>query len=284
MMVKRKEILKRFFIYVALIILVTVVLFPMFWLLRISLEPCTQTVGADTFRWVSPNSTLDNFRILFKKGFQGVLFPIYIRNSFIVAVLTVMITIPIAALGGYSFSRFEFRGKNLILILFLITQMISTVGLLIPLYLLLRNLHLLDTYFALVITYTSFSMPFCTWFIKGFFDSIPISLEESALIDGCTHLRALLNITIPLSAPGIIATSVFSFITAWNEFIFANTFMFTTSMKTFPVGLAALLAERFISWGPIAAGGVLGGIPVLILFGFFQKWLVKGLTAGAVKE
>lgn len=274
-------------VLIALAILMYVFL-PMLWLVKTSFEPGlgTGTFGRGIFSWLPLHASISNYKELMtlqSMSFAGVAFGLYLKNSLIVSLLTVAATMMIAVFGAYGFSRFTFTGKRVTLIMMLVTQMISTIGLLIPLYRLLSYFSLLDTYFALVLTYTSFSVPFCTWFLKGFFDSIPMDLEDAARIDGCSRIGALFWIVLPLALPGIIATTVFAFITAWNEFVFANTFIMSTEMKTVSVGLATLFGQRFVNWGLVAAGGLVGMAPVLLIFGFLQKYLIGGLTAGAVK-
>lgn len=273
---------------VLVVVILVYVFFPLLWLLKTSFEPGlgTGTFGRGTFSWLPLNASASNYKelvALSSLSFAGVAFGLYLKNSLIVASLTVLATMTIATFGAYGFSRFTFSGKRAVLVMMLVTQMISTVGLLIPLYRLLVRIHLLDTYFALVLTYTSFSVPFCTWFLKGFFDSIPTELEDAGRIDGCSRMGTLFRIVLPLALPGIVATTAFAFITAWNEFVFANTFITTTEMKTASVGLAALFGQRFVNWGFVAAGGFVGMAPVLVIFAFLQKYLIGGLTAGAVK-
>jgi ABC-type glycerol-3-phosphate transport system permease component len=238
------------------------------------------------FSWIPHQPTIDNYLTLIdlsKVGFGGAAFIDYIKNSTIVSLTTTIISVSIGTLAAYSMSRFNYRGKVSILLLFIVTQLITTIALILPLYRVFRTLGLIDTRIALILTYTSFAVPFCTWFLKGFFDSIPIDLDEAALIDGASRLQALLQVILPVSLPGIVATGVFAFIVSWNEFMFALTFINSASKKTIPLGIAELLGEHFVPWGVVTAGGVLASIPVIVFFVMFQRYIVKGLTSGAVK-
>jgi multiple sugar transport system permease protein len=282
---KRRKIIANLLTYGFLIIISIITIFPLYWVLSTSFRPAVGQMGTG-FAWFPHDPTLDNYKTLIslsKVGFGGAAFVDYIRNSTIVSLSTTFVSIVIGTLAAYSLSRFDYKGKVGLLILFIITQLITTIALILPLYRVFRLLGLIDTRFALVLTYTSFAVPFCTWFLKGFFDSIPIELDEAALIDGASRLQALFHVIIPVSIPGIVATGVFAFIVSWNEFMFALTFINSASIKTIPLGIAELLGEHFVPWGVVTAGGVLASIPVMLFFIFFQQYIVQGLTSGAVK-
>ncbi len=205
-------------------------------------------------------------------------------NSVIVSLLTTLFSMVIATLGGYGISRFRFRGRNALSYIILTTQVLPGSLLIIPLYIIMGNMQLLDTRMGLVMAYATFSVPFCTWMMKGFFDSIPVSLEEAAKVDGAGRFRCFATVVMPLTIPGLVATGLFSFITGWNEYLFASTFMKSYENWTLPIGIASFQGQYATNWGTLMAGAVLITIPVVILFLALQKHLVGGMTAGAVKQ
>lgn len=271
--------------YVFLITISIITIFPLYWVVSTSFRPAVGQMGTG-FAWFPQDPTLDNYKTLIslsKAGFGGAAFVDYLKNSAIIALTTTLISIIIGSLAAYSMSRFHNKFITAILILFIVTQLITTIALILPLFRVFRILHFIDKPIALILTYTSFAIPFCTWFLKGFFDSIPIDLDEAALIDGASRLQTLVKVILPVSLPGIVATGVFAFIVSWNEFMFALTFINSASKKTIPVGISELLGEHFVPWGVVTAGGVLAAIPVVIFFVIFQRYIVQGLTSGAVK-
>ena len=207
----------------------------------------------------------------------------YLANSFIVAVGTVTITISSALLAGTALSRYRFRGRNTVLVGILLVQLFPTIFLIVPLYIELKTLGLLDNRFGLMLVYSAFAMSFSTWLMKGFVDQIPVEIEEAAYIDGCSRLQAFRHVILPLSRPGIAAAGTYAFIYSWNEFLLALTFTATEDSRTMPVGLNLFIGENLIRWEFLTAGGVLAAIPILIGFMYAQKGLISGLASGAVK-
>jgi multiple sugar transport system permease protein len=189
----------------------------------------------------------------------------------------------IGTLAAYSLSRYQFRGRNWILQFYLVIRMFPVVLMIVPLFVIMRRLSLLDTRIGLALAYTTFLLPFCVWMMKGFFDSIPIDLEDAARIDGCTRLGALARIALPLVRSGLVATAVFIGIASWNEFLFA--LMLTTSQgsRTWPVGLQLMIGEFQLPWGTFSAGGIISIIPIIIFFAIVQRSIIRGITAGAMK-
>ena len=204
-------------------------------------------------------------------------------NSLAVAAFTTVGGLTLATTAAYAFSRFRFPGRKTGLLLFLVSQMFPGVLMMVPLYVILSKLGLLNRQAGLVLVYSTTAIPFCVWMLKGYFDTIPKDLEESAVIDGASRLTIFLRIVLPLSAPAVAVTALFSFMTAWNEFILAATFMNAETSFTLPVVLQRYVGEYSTEWGHFAAGAVLVSIPVVGLFYALQKHLVSGLTAGAVK-
>ncbi len=259
-------------------VIVLFCLFPLIWTLLTSLKPEADIVTA-TLQYIPRHLTLDNYVTLWQQSD----FPTLVGNSVVVTSITGLICLTIGTLAAYSFSRYRFRGRGKMLIFYLVIRMFPVVLMIIPLFIMMRNLGLLDSRFGLALCYTTFLLPLCIWMLKGFFDAIPLELEEAARIDGCTRLGALVRIVLPLARSGLVTTAVFVAIVAWNEFLFAM--MMTTSQgsRTWPVGLQLMVGEFQLPWGPLSAGGILSIIPIIIFFALVQQSLIRGLTAGAVK-
>jgi ABC-type glycerol-3-phosphate transport system permease component len=207
----------------------------------------------------------------------------YFVNSIIVSLATTLISVTVATLAGYAFARYRLPFGRGLLFGILATQMFPAILLAIPLYVLLRNLNLLDSLAGLVLVYTTFALPFCIWMLRNYFITIPRDLDEAASVDGATRLQALRTVVLPVAIPGIVATSLFSFILSWNEFLYANTFVSTANRRTVSVGLQSLIGEFTTDWGLLMAGAVVTTMPIVIAFFFVQRYLTQGLAAGAVK-
>ena len=229
--------------------------------------------------WPAQVST-ENFRSLFADQ----PFARWMLNSVIVSLATTVVGVMLASTAAYAFSRFQFPGRRAGLMSFLVSQMFPGTLMMIPLYIIIVQwLGLGSSYIALVLMYAVTAIPFCVWMMKGYFDTIPKELEESALIDGASQATIFFRIVLPLAKPAVAVTALFSFMTAWNEFIQAATFMNREDMYTGPVGLRFFVSGYSEQWGYFAAGSIIAAIPVVLLFLFLQKYLVSGLTAGAVK-
>jgi len=261
-----------------LVILILWAVLPFLWMASTAFKTTEETYTSPPL-WIPHHPTIKNFLYIVKRG----AFLTYFRNSVTVAVSTTVISIILSSLAGYSFSRFKFFGGHSLLLLFLITQMFPGALLIIPLFQIIKFLKLLNTLYALILSHITFSLPLCTWLMKGFFDQIPRELEEAAMIDGCSRISAMIYVIFPLAFPGIIAASIFSFIGSWDEFIFALTFTSSDEVRTLPIGLQRFIGSYEIYWNHLGAASVLTTIPVIILFLFIQKYMVKGLTAGSVK-
>lgn len=207
----------------------------------------------------------------------------YFLNSTIVSTVSTIGAVALSVFAAIGFARYRLVGGNYMLLGVLLSQLFPLVLLVPPFYTVLRELHILDTHLALVIAYTSFALPFSVWMLTGYLRSIPVELEESAMIDGTTRLGAQLRVTLPLAGPGIAATVIYCFILAWNEFLFATTFISTPELRTLPIGLQAFIGQYSTDWNLLMAGAVVTTVPVILLFVFLQRYLVAGLTAGAVK-
>jgi multiple sugar transport system permease protein len=206
----------------------------------------------------------------------------YALNSLIVASVNTVLSLALGSMAAYSLARFKFRGADNLAFWILSIRMMPPVAAIIPIYVIMKRLHILDTPWCLVITYLTFNLPFVVWMMKGFFEDIPREIEESALIDGCSHFGVFRKIALPLAAPGLAATAILAFIFSWNEFLFAL-ILTGTKAVTLPVGIIGYMKETGINWGYMTAGGILALIPVLIFTTLVQKHLVKGLTLGAMR-
>ena len=223
---------------------------------------------------------LDSYQKFLSFGSESIL-P-FLKNSIVIALFATLLTTLVGSLAAYAFSRLRFKGRTSLLMAVLATRLLPPITAVIPLFLLMRDLRLLDTHLGLVIVYAAINVPFAIWILKSFFDTIPKELEESARVDGCTAMDALRHITLPLALPGLAATATFIFILAWNEFTFA--FIFSSiNAKTMPVIIAETLGEMQIYWQDMSALAMLIALPGLLFAGFMQRYLVTGLTAGAIK-
>lgn len=257
-------------------VLLLYALFPFYWMLTTAVDTHANSRGAG----ILPSGfTLDHFKtVLIDANFFE-----YIKVSLIVAAGTVLLSGAIALFAAIGVARYRFRLRTVVLVLVLMVQMVPLEALVIPLFLQARTLNMLNSLLGLVIVYLAFSLPFAIWNLKGFVAAVPKELEEAAYIDGAGWFRMFFSILLPLVAPGLVATSVFAFITAWNEFIFALTFMTDSSKYTVGVGLRTFFTQNTADWGPIMAASTIIALPVVIFFVLVQRQLSSGLTAGAVK-
>jgi multiple sugar transport system permease protein len=272
-----KKFKKWIFFNIPLGALLLFTVFPFIWTFITSIKPRSE-LFTSSVSYVPKHPTLSNYVELF----QHMDFVHFLFNSMFVATLTAVFALIISMFAAYAFSRYSFRGKYVVMVSFLLINMFPSVLLMIPLYTIIRDIGLLYTPYALIIAYSTFTIPFSVWLLTSYLNDLPQSLEEAALIDGCNRFQAFIRIMLPITIPGIIATGIYIFITAWNEFIFAV--MFTNKeSQTLPVALQSFIGEFDIQWGLLSAGGIVTTLPILILFIFIQKKLVEGLTAGAVK-
>ena len=263
---------------VLLALMLLFLLFPFYWTFLTSIKPENELYGKVVTYWTA-HPTFEAYKKLFTSTVD---FLSAMKNSLLVAVCTTLLTLVVATMAAYAFSRYDFVGRKVLMSIFLCNNMFPTVLLLIPLYSIMRKLQLLFTPVSLILSYTTFTIPFSVWLLIGFINDLPASLEEAAMVDGCNRGQAFMKIIFPLLRPSIIATGVYIFMQSWNEYTFAM--MFTnTSTRTIPVALKSLIGQLGVQWDLLTAGGILTIIPVCIMFFFAQKRLVEGLTAGAVK-
>lgn len=223
--------------------------------------------------------TADNYaRILFKTNFFE-----YIKNSLEVAIVTTILSMIFGSLAAYAIARLSFRGRKLVARAIVVTYLVPGSLLFIALFEVLTDLHLTDNVKGLMLAYLSFTVPFCTWLLAGYFKSIPPELEEAALVDGCDRVRALVRVVLPLAIPALVVVTLFSFTQSWNEFLYALVFISRDSEKTFTVGLIGLVRGDTFPWGPMMAASLLGSIPPVLIYVLSQRWVVSGLASGSVK-
>ena len=258
--------------------LVLFAVFPILQIVAISLRPGDQLYSTE-LQIIPDNATLDAYRIMFTEK----PFLLWLRNSLIVSLGTALIGVALASLGGFALSRTRFTGRAAALQGILMTQMFPATMLLLPLYLLMRKLHLVDTLGGVMIAYVATALPFCIWTMKGYYDTIPVALNEAALIDGCSPLQAFVRVTLPLSAPALVITALFSFMTGWSEFMVARVMLASKELMTLPLGLESLFTTYQTEWANYAAGSLLVCLPVVALFLVLNRYLVSGLTLGSVK-
>ena len=208
---------------------------------------------------------------------------LWFRNSVVTAVVVTIITTIIACLSGYAVARLRFPGREVVATLILVLYLIPPALLFIPLYRVLAELGATNSLIALFLAYPTFTVPFCTWLLIGFFKALPAELEEAALVDGATRVQAMVRVVLPLAAPGLLAAGLFCFTLSWNEFLYALIFIADDSLKTLPVGLSEFVVSDFAFWGQLMAAAALASLPVIVVYIYLHKYMVQGLTAGAVK-
>ncbi len=279
----RPSLLKAILLNLALMGFCAAVLYPVLWVIKMALTP-SQAFALSASPFPETVSWLNFQEIVGQTSPAGEwLFGHWLFNSVVTALATTVLGVALATPAAYAFSRFVFPGRKLGMNLFLVTQMFPGVVMAIPLYILLNHLQLLNSMLGLTLVYATTAIPFCVWMLKGYFDTIPKDLEEAAVMDGAGSLRIFLTIILPLARPAIVVTALFSFMTAWNEFILAATFLGRETAFTLPVALQRYVGDYSTAWGYFAAGAILVSLPVMALFFLLQRHLVGGLTAGGVK-
>jgi multiple sugar transport system permease protein len=263
--------------HLLLLVLAAFAIAPLAWAISSAFKTQAEILGSVSFLPQQP--TLDNFQVVIGQT----AFPHWFLNSLLVSGSTTILAILIGSLAGYAMSRWRFRGRALFGNTLLVVQMFPGVMLAIPLYLLLTNYHLIDTLWALLVTYLTFALAFSVWMLKGYFDGIPREIEEAALIDGVSRVGILWRIILPLAGPGITTVAVYAFLMAWNEFFFAYVFIASNSKYTLMLGMYSFIQQFTTQWGNIMAAGTLTTLPVLVFFFLIQRALTRGLVAGAVK-
>ncbi len=275
---KKNKKLINFLIYLFLIPFTLIMLYPIINVFTISIRPGDKLLST-SLDIIPDGATFRSYVELFTNR----PFLLWVWNSFIVSGVVTFTGVALASTTGYALSRFKFVGKETGMLGLLTTQMFPATMLLLPMYIMLIKLNLLNSYLGIIIVYSATALPFCIWQMKGYYDTIPYSLEESARIDGCSQWQAFYKIILPLAAPALVITALFSFMTAWSEYIVAAQVLQDTDLYTLPLGLKSFQSNMTAEWGLYAAASLVVSIPVVAIFLFLSKWLVSGLTLGSVK-
>jgi ABC-type glycerol-3-phosphate transport system permease component len=276
--VRRKFPIRRIVIYCGLSIFYLFLLVPIAWLILSSFRN-SDSVQSGRLLPAWSELTLQNYLATFQIGN----FTTYVANSCVIAFSVMVLTVFLGSLGAYSLSRFALRGKKLFMMAALLPQFFPYVLILIPFYVLMSNLNLVDTHLGLVLTHTSLTLPFALWMLTGYFNAIPMELDQAALIDGCSRLGVLFRILYPVALPGLVVAGFFSFVVSWGDYLFVSILSQSNETQTLPIGLQTFMTSLRVQWGLITAGTVLAIVPTVIFFSIVQRRLVSGLTAGAVK-
>lgn len=261
--------------YVAISTLVVISLFPFAWMVLTALKPNSE-VRAFPITWIPQNPTLENFITVFHNRDLGVL----LTNSLIVATTTAIITTAISVLAAYGLSRLLSKTATWITLVILMAQMLPTVLLVVPYFMMLRAAGLLDTLIALIVTNVSFTLPICTWLLRRFVHKVPKELDEAAMVDGCSRFGALIRVIVPAARPGIAAAFIYTFLVSWHEYLFALSLTTSRDNRVITVGIASLIGQYGVSWGELMAMGIIAVIPLVVVFLIVEKHLVEGLAGG----
>jgi ABC-type glycerol-3-phosphate transport system permease component len=276
--VNARAALFRLWVYGLAALLLTICAFPLVWMVITSIKPDREILTAvPTF--IPSEITFDAYVRLFTRTN----FATYFKNSVIVAGSATLITVVIGTLAAYGITRFRFQGRELISTTMLFTYMFAPIMIVVPFYILMRAAGLVNTQLGLILAYATFSLPFSMWLLRSFFGSIPLDLEEAAMTDGASRPQAVIRVIVPLALPGVIAVTIFTFIVAWNDYLFARVLISSDSLKTLPVGINDIYVSTVTDWGMMMAGGVVITLPALVFFVVVQRYLIAGWGAGAVK-
>jgi len=275
---KTKGTMRRFLTYAVLVLFTVIAVYPILQVVTISLRPADRLLST-SLEIIPKNATFKNYVELFRDR----PFLLWMWNSMFISLVVTVTGVVLASMTGYAFSRFSFVGKKIGLLSLLTTQMFPATMLLLPLYIMLVRLGLINTYMGIIIIYTATALPFTIWTMKGYYDTIPYSLEEAARIDGCNQMQAFYKIILPLAAPALVITALFSFMTAWSEYLVAAQILQDSGLWTLPLGLKSFESNMSTEWGLYGASSLIVAIPVVILFLSLSRYLVSGLTLGSVK-
>ncbi|MNJ25674.1 Inner membrane ABC transporter permease protein YcjP [compost metagenome] len=279
LMSKRKKNFLQAVTYVVLIGFALYCVFPFLWMFVTSIKPPNEIRSITPSFWTDAPTFMHFDNVLNNSAFLT-----FFKNSLFVSVVTTLTAIIISIFAGYTLSRyFRFRGIKIFSVLMLMSQMIPGVLLLLPLYLIMSNMGLINTHLSLILAYTTFTVPLCTFMMRSFFDGVPFEMEEAAEIDGCSKIGIIFRILLPVSLPSLVSTSLFAFLNSWNEFMFGFVFINDESHRTLTPGISLFRGLYQTDWGSLMASSVLSVLPVIILFIFLQRFIVEGMTSGSVK-
>jgi multiple sugar transport system permease protein len=274
----KKRLIRIFTVNIPLVVLFIITIFPLYWTIVTSLKPENEIMKLPLKYWPSP-ITFDNYKYIWNN--MG--FDVYFWNSVMVTVISTVVCTVVSLFGGYAIARYPYKGKKLTYLILLVSQMFPGVVLMIPLFEIFKNMGIVNSPYSLILTYTTVRIPFCMIMISGFVAGVSPALEEAAQIDGCSVFGAITKIVVPTIAPGLVAAGAFAFVSSWNEYVYAFCFLSSERYFTLPIGLKLMKGEFSVAYGSLAAGCVMALIPVILLFAYIQKYLVSGLSAGAVK-
>ena len=275
---KGKKVASSILFVTALLVILIFIIFPIYWCFATSFKPSAEITSKIVTYWPNAFTFQNSVEAWTRSGFS-----VYFKNSLFIAVFGVVFIVILSILTGYALARFKFKGKNAFMLILLCTQFIPGAMLITPIFIIFKNLNMLNSLFALVLINTTFHFPFNSILMRGFIGSIDYTIEEAAQIDGCSRLGAIWHVLLPVLKPGIATIAAYGFISCWNEFLFSFMFISKQSKLTLPVGLKNLVGEFSINYGQLAAGAIIAVLPTLILFSYVQKNLVGGLSSGAVK-
>lgn len=286
---RREEKRKRILINIFAILLMIYIIIPFVWLFISSISPKVELIATPP-HWIPEKPSFNNYLKLM--GLQQASistgeippFPTAMRNSIVVAVCSTFLSVLIGIFTAYAFARLEFRGKNAMMLSVIALRMLPEIALVLPLYMIMQKLHMSDSKVFLTLVYMSFVLPFVIWMLRSYFESIPVSLEESALIDGANRFTIIWKIVFPLALPGVITTCIFCLLTCWDEFLFSLIFTASYNAKTVTVAISEFTTRHMIDYGLMMAGGMLASLPPILFALLMQKYVVNGLTEGSVKE
>jgi ABC-type glycerol-3-phosphate transport system permease component len=276
--VKKRKRVHKILLYFGLACFLFWALAPVYWVLVTSLKGGNE-IYAYPPTLIPHEFTLDNYReVLFNSAF-----PTVVKNSFIIAATVTLISLGIASPAAFAIARLVFPGRKFVARSIVITYLLPPTFLFIPLFVVLQTIGLIDTRFGLVLAYLTFTVPFCTWMLLGYFKSIPMELDEAARVDGASKLRTLLSVVLPIAAPAMSVMALFAFTHAWNEFLYSLVYVHSTDSKTFTSGLVGMMMGDTFIWGQLMAGSIIAILPIFTIYVFAQKYLIEGLAAGGVK-
>lgn len=275
---KGKKFLKKVAFAVALLLFFIFIIFPIYWCVATSFKPSAEITSKEVTYWPATFTFQNYVEAWLRSGFST-----YFKNSLFISVFGVAFIVSLSILTGYALARFKFKGKNAFMLILLCTQFIPGAMLITPIFIIFKNLKMLNSLFALVLVNATFHFPFNSILMRGFVGGIDYTIEEAAQIDGCSRIGAIWHVLLPVLKPGIATIAAYGFISCWNEFLFSFMFISKQSKLTLPVGLKSLVGEFSINYGQLAAGAIIAVVPTLILFSYVQKNLVGGLSSGAVK-
>tara|TARA_B100001093_G_scaffold272251_1_gene260224 strand:- start:109 stop:963 length:855 start_codon:yes stop_codon:yes gene_type:complete len=273
-----QKITNQIIIYAVLSVCVLILAFPLIWMLSVSLKPTVETFSLPP-KLIPSSLYLDGYI----KIFNNDQYTRFLFNSYLLGIVVTGLSVIIGTLAAYGFSRYRFFGDRAAKLFVITTQMVPTITLLIPLFGVIVWLKLYDSMWGLILTYLTFSLPYAVIMMNGYLDTIPKDFDEAATIDGCTPIGVLFKVLLPIATPGIISTAVYTFLLAWNEFLFALALTRSIEMRTVPVGISMMVGEFGLKWDEMMAFSVIGSLPVLILFMSVQRFVISGLSAGGVK-